>query len=149
MSALIICWNRDKWDGWDTPYDAIAGAMRDPAFRYVCQWSVGARRTVAVGTDAWLLRQGRIRGLIGHGRVLTEPVEGPHFTDPGKTRRYVLVEFDTLLDEADVIPAHVLEAVVPQVAWAFQFQSGNSVPSDAESQLLELWTDVTGRAIMD
>ena len=147
MSALIICWNRDKWDGWDTPYEAIAAAMHDRAFRYVCRWSVGARREVPLGADAWLLRQGRIRGLIGHGRVLSEPFEDAHFTDPGRTRRYVLVEFDTLLEESDVVPADVLQAVVPQVAWAYQFQSGNSVPIDAESRLHELWADVTGRAV--
>jgi len=147
MSALIICWNRDKWDGWATPYEAIGAAMRDPAFRYVCRWSVGARREVPIGTDAWLLRQGRIRGLIGHGRVLSEPVEDVHFTDPGRTRQYVTVEFDTLLEESDVVPAHVLQAVVPQVAWAYQFQSGNSVPVDAESRLHQLWEDVTGRAV--
>jgi hypothetical protein len=141
VSAVIICWNRDKWDGWDTRYELIAAAMANPAFRYRCRWSVGARREVEIGTDAWLLRQGRIRGLIGHGVTLTEPVEDVHFTDPTRTRRYVEVEFDVLLDERDVIPPEVLQAVVPEVAWPSQFQSGNSVPSRAEARLLALWRD--------
>ncbi len=141
MAALILGWNRDKWDGWATPYEDIAVAMQNPAFRYRCRWSVGGRREVAIGTDAWLLRQGRVRGLIGHGTVLTEPVEDVHFTDPGKTRRYVEVEFDGLLDESEVIPPEVLQMVVPEVAWGSQYQSGNSVPPVAEDRLSALWAE--------
>ena len=142
---MILGWNRDKWDGWATPYEDIAAAMQDPAFRYRCQWSVGARRGVTIGTDAWLLRQGRIRGLIGHGVVLTEPVEDTHFTDPHRTRQYVEVEFDSLLDESEVIPPDVLRMVVPEVAWGAQYQSGNSVPPAAEDRLMQLWSETSRR----
>jgi len=141
VSALILGWNREKWDRWETPYDRIADAMCDPGFRYRRRWSVGARRDVAIGTDAWLLRQGRVRGLIGHGATLTEPVEDVHFWDPNRTRRYVEVEFDALVREADVIPPDILQTVIPEVAWPSQFQSGNSIPPEAEHRLLELWND--------
>ena len=57
------------------------------------------------------------------------------------------MEFDALLEESDAVPPHVLQAIVPQVAWASQYQSGNTVPVDAESRLSELWADVTGRAV--
>jgi hypothetical protein len=143
VAAVILGWNRDKWDGWTTPYESIAAAMQDPGFRYRCRWSVGARRGVAIGTDAWLLRQGRIRGLIGHGVVLTEPVEDTHFTDPHRTRQYVEVEFDSLVHESEVIPPDVLRMVVPEVAWWAQYQSGNSVPPAAEERLMALWTETS------
>ncbi|MET0734470.1 MAG: hypothetical protein ABWY55_02335 [Microbacterium sp.] len=147
MSALIMGWNRDKWDRWEPSYEDIVASLQDPDARYRTRWSVGGRREVAIGTDAWLLRQGRVRGLIGHGRVLSEPVEDVHFTDPRKTRRYVLVEFDGLLDETDVIPPEVLRMVVPEVAWHAQYQSGNSVPPVAEERLARLWEEITGRTV--
>ena len=101
------------------------------------------------GVDAWLLRQGGSHGIIGHGTVLTEAYEDVHFADPGRTASFVEVAFDSMVIEADRIPRDVLEAVVPEVAWRFQFRSGNRIPADANRRLHELWRQVTGQGALE
>ncbi|MFC8682059.1 hypothetical protein ACFT30_11095 [Microbacterium ureisolvens] len=108
---------------------------------YVTQWSVGARKEVEPGTDAWLLRQGGSYGLIGHATVLTQPYEDVHFADPRRTAGFVDVAFDELVVEGDRVPRDVLEVVVPEVAWRFQFRSGNRIAPAANLRVRELWRE--------
>ncbi len=136
-------WNPGLWDEWPGSYAAVVErvARGEP---FVTQWSVGARRTVAPGTDAWLLRQGGSYGIIGHGTVLTDTYEDVHFADPRRTANFVDVSFDALVVEEDRIPRELLEVVVPEIAWRFQFRSGNRVSRDANARLHDLWAHAMG-----
>lgn len=136
--GVIMGWNPGLWDEWPESYASVVAQVR-AGRPFVTQWSVGARREVEPGTDAWLLRQGGSYGLIGHGTVLTDTYEDVHFADPRRTANFVDVEFDELVVEADRIPRDVLEAVVPEIAWRFQFRSGNRVPPELNLRLKELW----------
>lgn len=131
-------WNPGLWNEWPGSYAAVVGEVARGT-PYVTQWSVGSRRSVEPGTDAWLLRQGGCHGIIGHGTVLTDTYEDVHFADPQRTARFVDVAFDSLVIESDRIPRDILEVVVPEVAWRFQFRSGNRVPAGANRRLHELW----------
>lgn len=143
--GIIMGWNPNLWDEWPGSYAAVvAGVAGGEPF--VTQWSVGARRTVAPGTDAWLLRQGGSYGIIGHGTVLTDTYEDVHFADSRRTAGFVDVAFDSLVIEADRIPRELLEVVVPEIAWRFQFRSGNRVPRDANARLHDLWRHAVGGA---
>lgn len=133
-------WNPGLWDEWPGSYAAVVASVRDGE-PFVTQWSVGARREVEPGTDAWLLRQGGSYGLIGRGTVLTRPYEDVHFADPGRMANFVDVSFGELVVEEDRVPRDVLEAVVPEVAWRFQFRSGNRVGSDPNRRLRALWCE--------
>jgi hypothetical protein len=135
-------WNPSLWDEWPGSYAEVVQSVgsRTP---FVTQWSVGARRAVEPGADAWLLRQGGSHGIIGHGTVLTDTYEDIHFADPQRTANFVDVAFDSLVVEDDRIPRDVLEVVVPEIAWRFQFRSGNRVPRDANRRLHELWQQAT------
>ncbi|MFE7844109.1 hypothetical protein ACFUTX_02795 [Microbacterium sp. NPDC057407] len=138
--GIIMGWNPGLWDEWPGTYAGVVAEVRDGR-PHVTQWSVGARREVEPGTDAWLLRQGGSYGLIGHGTVLTRPYEDVHFADPRRTANFVDVEFTELVSEADRVPRDVLEVVVPEVAWRFQFRSGNRVAAEPNRRLRELWRD--------
>lgn len=141
--GVIMGWNPSLWDEWPGSYAAVVAgvAYGEP---FVTQWSVGARRSVEPGTDAWLLRQGGSYGIIGHGTVLTDTYEDVHFADPHRRANFVDVAFDALVIEADRIPRELLEVVVPEIAWRFQFRSGNRVPRDANARLHDLWTHAVG-----
>jgi hypothetical protein len=43
--------------------------------------------------------------------------------------------------EADRVPRDVLEVVVPEVAWRFQFRSGNRIAPEPNRRLRELWRE--------
>ena len=135
-------WNPALWDEWPGGYAGVVRSV-ERGTPYVTQWSVGARREAEPGTDAWLLRQGGLHGIIGHGLVLTHPYEDIHFADPRRTASFVDVSFDSLVLEDHRIPRDVLEVVVPEVAWRFQFRSGNRVARDPNRRLHDLWRQAT------
>ena len=141
-AGIIMGWNPSLWNEWPRSYtDVVARVAGGSPF--VTQWSVGSRRHVAPGTDAWLLRQGGSYGIIGHGTVLTHPYEDVHFADPRRTASFVDVAFDELLVEDERVPRDVLEVVVPEVAWRFQFRSGNRVAPEPNRRLRALWREAT------
>ena len=136
--GVIMGWNPGLWNEWPVSYSAVVETVAGGS-PFVTQWSVGARRAVEPGTDAWLLRQGGSHGIIGHGLVLTDTYEDVHFADPRRTARFVDVAFDSLVVESDRIPREILEVVVPEIAWRFQFRSGNRVSTEANQRLHDLW----------
>lgn len=138
-------WNPSLWDEWPGGFAAVVRSVAGGT-PFLTQWSVGGRREAEPGADAWLLRQGGSHGLIGHGVVLTQPYEDVHFADPRKTAMFVDVSFDGLVVEADRVPRDVLEVVVPEIAWRFQFRSGNRVAPDPNRRLHELWRQAASEA---
>jgi hypothetical protein len=140
--GLIMGWNPGLWDQWPGGYAAVVSRVAGGS-PFVTQWSVGARREAQPGADAWLLRQGGSHGIIGHGVVLTHPYEDTHFADPRRTAMFVDVSFDSMVVEEDRLPRDVLEVVVPEVAWRFQFRSGNRVAREPNQRLHDLWRQVT------
>jgi hypothetical protein len=136
--GVILGWNPGLWNEWPVSYSAVVETVAGGS-PFVTQWSVGARRAVEPGTDAWLLRQGGSHGIIGHGFVLTDTYEDVHFADPRRTARFVDVAFDSLVVESDRIPREILEVVIPEIAWRFQFRSGNRVSTEANQRLHDLW----------
>jgi hypothetical protein len=43
--------------------------------------------------------------------------------------------------ESDRVPRDVLEIVVPEVAWRFQFRSGNRIAPEPNLRLRQLWRE--------
>jgi len=138
--GIILGWNRDLWDEWPDTYEGTVNRLI-AGDRYETRWSVGKRVDVPPGTEAWLLRQGRPFGVIGHGTVTSNTFIDAHFANAGETSRYVNVEFDVLLLEEDLLPREQLELLVPEVKWRHQFTSGNRVPATANARLKQLWTE--------
>lgn len=141
MAAIILGWNPAIWDGWQPAYPEAADLVaRTGAF--AARWSVGRRRRIGAGTEAWLLLQGRRgRGLIGHATVRSEPYPGPHFLDPADVVNYVDLAFDVLLPRGQEIPTEELAARVPSVPWKAVRGSGTVVPAAAEPSLRALWAE--------
>ena len=134
MEAIMLTWNPEVWDAWDPPYpEAVTLTASGAVLRG--RWSVANRVNIAVGTEAWFLLQGRQRGLLGHGVVVSEPFRDRHYADPSQTSTYVWVNFDWLLDIADRLPIEVLTAEVPSVRWNSFRSSGMTIPAQGAQEL--------------
>lgn len=138
MAAVILGWNPQRWDGWTPSYAALVPGV-SPDSPLAGSWTVGRRVNIPVGADAWLLLQGKRRGLVGHGLVTRSPYPGPHDQDPARTTNYVDVAWDGLLPLEERIEPHVLRSEASGVAWDYVFTSGTGVPAGAEAQVCELW----------
>lgn len=141
MASIILLWNPGRRNGWN--YDAVLEQVTETG-QFLDRWSVGQRRNIQPGSQAWLLLQGRGQhggGLIGHGMVMSESYEVERDPEPSSTARYVSVAFDALLPLGDQVPPSVLASAVPGVAWHGLRRSGRSVPSGLEPGLQRLWRE--------
>ncbi|MGM9470805.1 HNH endonuclease [Pseudarthrobacter sp. YS3] len=149
MAAVILGWNPNRYSGWD--YRAVVEQVAESG-RFLARWSVGRRRNIPAGTEAWLLLQGAsdaASGLIGHGVVVSEPYEAGQPGDPEVPERYVSVSFDALLPLGEQIRSDSLDKAVPEIRWAGAGRRPvRSVPPSAEQELRRLWRDL-GPATID
>lgn len=142
MAAVILCWNPDRWDGWDYR-QAVRESAEPGGFSH--NWRVGRHRDIRPGDHAWLLlRDGRNatgRGLLGHGLVVSAPSPDVHPGEPAQPATYIDVVWDALLPRGDQIPPGVLSARVPGVGWESVGASGTALPAAAGDDLRALWAE--------
>lgn len=142
MAAVILGWNPDRWTGWN--YRAVVDGVAESG-QHLEQWSVGRRRNIRPGTEAWLVLQGASdagRGLIGHGTVVSETFEAEPSGAPAASGTYISVSFDALLPLGEQIQPDNLAAAVPGIRWHGRNQrSGTSVPPSSEHGLRQLWRE--------
>lgn len=152
MSSIILGWDPARWNRWN--YAAVVGQVAVSGLRLE-PWSVG--RSVAAGTDVWLLVLGAHGpGLIGHGVVLSEqPVEPAGHaanTAPGTDTALghdgdhhpatvVQVAFDALLPLGDQVSTQVLTDAMPGVPWDSASPGMDLEPGD-EAIIRALWADL-------
>lgn len=137
MTAIILGWNPDRWNQWN--YPAIVDRVAEAGL-HVAPWSVGRHGDIPVGTDAWLLLQGRHgRGLIGHGVVVSEPTDPNERPEPTETDLFVA--FDALLPLGEQIAVDVLQAGAPGVPWIRVHGSGLAVEAAEEANVRALWSE--------
>lgn len=129
MSAIILGWDPARWNRWNyaavVEQVAVTGLHLEP-------WSVS--RSVAAGTDVWLLLLGdHGPGLIGHGVVLSAATDSADIT--------VQVAFDALLPLGDQVPAEVLTVAMPDAAWDSAGFAGWVLAPEDEPAVRALWAD--------
>ena len=134
----LVTYNPERWT-WDD-YDASvertrAGLASDEG------WSVGQRvHGIDIGDWVFLLRQGSgARGLLGAGRVASEPYADEHWDGGGGTAQYIEIDWLELFPLGELIPVEELEAAVPDFRWDQVYSSGRTVPRPSATALLTLW----------
>lgn len=133
MSTILLTWNPDKW-----PWDSFADDVeRSRTTRVPMNWTVSTRGIVR-GDRAFLLRQGRDRGIVASAEIRSAPYQAQHWDGSGRTAEYVDVELDVILDVDERLPVEILEEPVRSVHWAPR-QSGTKVPAMAEDELDDIW----------
>ncbi|MET3719293.1 HNH endonuclease [Arthrobacter sp. UYEF21] len=134
MSAIILGWDPARWNQWN--YSAVVEQVAVTGL-HLEPWTVN--RSVAAGTDAWLLLLGAHGpGLIGHGVVLSEQ-PGPSASQD-TTKITVQVAFDALLPLGDQVSADVLHAMIGSVPWGSLEQVTELEPGDG-ARLRDVWAD--------
>lgn len=141
MTAVILAWNPDRWHDWD--YEAVRKQVID-AGQFLRSWSVGGHQNIPIGADAWLLLQGRLgRGLIGHGRILSEP-----YSAEDEATLSVDVAFDAFLPFGEQIAPEILMDAVPVVRWD-AVSSGLPIGPSEELKVRLLWSELGPPSIAD
>jgi 5-methylcytosine-specific restriction protein A len=138
VAAVILGWNPREVGRWD--YRAIVEHVAE-AGRFLGRWNVGGHRGILPETEVWLLLEGSTdaaSGLIGHGVVMSVPVEERELEDDGG---YLVIAFDALLPLGEQIRPDVLRAAVPGVPWGGVATSPVAVPPPAEAELRKLWRE--------
>lgn len=157
MTAIILVWNPEHWNGWT--YPAVVAEAAETGL-FLASWSVGRHQDIPSGADAWLLLQGRHgRGLLGHGVVVSEhplpepqpqgaaPEGAPENYAPGPLSPasvpplYVRVAFEALLPAGDHIDMKILQEAVPGVAWDTIHGSGMTLDPPEEGRIRQVWSD--------
>lgn len=142
MAAVILGWNPNRWNPWD--YRAVVEQVAESG-QFLAHWGVGRRRNIVAGTEAWLLLQGTTdagSGLIGHGKVVSEPRRAGAPIEPEDADHFVSVAFDSLLPLGEQVRTEELERAVPGIGWAGPGRrTVRSVPAAAEPGLRQLWRD--------
>ena len=140
MRTYLLTWKpeRSQWVNIDADYDRFlrAGRVR-------VSWSAGNNKHIAVGSRAFLMRQGRDRpGIIASGRVVRGSHLDRHWDDLRTDEMSLFV--DVLLDsflhpERDtILPRESLSFDAPRL-WNTQ-ASGVTVPPDAATRLERRWS---------
>jgi 5-methylcytosine-specific restriction protein A len=141
MAAVILAWNPDRWNEWD--YEAVRKQVIDTG-QFLRSWSVGGHQNTPLGADAWLLLQGRPgRGLIGHGRILSEP-----YSAEDQASLSVDVAFDAFLPFGEQIAPETLTDAVPGVRWD-AVSSGLPIGPSEELRVRLLWSELGPPSIAD
>ncbi|MFD1211588.1 HNH endonuclease [Arthrobacter sp. GCM10027362] len=141
MTAIILAWNPEVWDGWQPAYPEAVDVVAETGL-FPASWSVGRYGHIQAGAEAWLLLQGRHgRGLIGHGTVTSEPYPASGRSAPAGPGRYVDVAFDALLPRGEAIPVGELLDRVPGIRWKAIRGSGTAIKAENEPALRELWAE--------
>lgn len=131
MTAIFLVWNPDRWNDWN--YTAVVEQVRETG-QFHSRWDLALPAEPA-GGDAWLLLQGKnMRGLLGHGAVITvQPA-----ADPGGLSTRLIVAFDSLLPLGDQIAPEILMDAIPDVPWN-AVRSGQAIEPAAEARIRDLW----------
>ena len=140
MNTFLFTWNPKKW-AWKT---LDADVARCKAKKYFDdRWSCGVTKRIMPGDRAFLMKLGNEQpiGIMASGSVLTEPVEGDHYSDPTKTAWYVDLRYDVLLhpENEELLSKSYLQEIISNVRWTPQ-ASGMSIPPDEAAMLEGLWT---------
>lgn len=137
--AYLLTWNPANWE-W--PGDEVAAAVDATSKGQIVasRWSTGSRTTgIADGDRAFLMKQGaEPRGIVASGHFRTGVVQDDHWDDSPRIANYADVDFDTVLNPADVLPIVAVQSAAPGHDWEPQ-GSGTVIPALALADLEPLW----------
>jgi 5-methylcytosine-specific restriction protein A len=142
MTAIILAWDPDHSDGWN--HAAAVERVRETG-QVLTSWAVDGPVDVHAGDEAWLWLQGRRRGLLGHGLVVSGEAPGaaqPAAGERNMGSRRITVAFDALLRSGDQILPGVLADAVPEVPWEDLAQPALALDPMLESRVRAVWREL-------
>jgi 5-methylcytosine-specific restriction protein A len=143
---FILTWNKDKWPESKMQLIMDRFAAGDDVIQ---RWKCASHRQCSIGDRVFLSRTGKhIPGLIGSGRIVSDPREEPDFEDPTKTAWYVDVHFDFLTQSPTkvVVSHHDLAKTLGVSLRDFTPQKSGMPYKGNNASLEELWSRLIGKS---
>lgn len=142
METILLAWNPARFP-WGTFQDELATINRKG--KADNQWSIGNRKSLAIGSRFFLIRLGvEPRGLVGAGWTTSAPYAGQHWDlDKAKTgavAQYVDVYFETLVEEPLIGMDELAESPFSNAHWSTQM-SGILIEESIAGHLETLWAE--------
>jgi 5-methylcytosine-specific restriction enzyme A len=148
MATYVLTWNPKYWPKTDVEVrefsDAVAGTKVGSL--PILDWNTGDSRSVDLGDRVFLLRQGKLRGMVGSGYVSRASYLKPHGfvreqspESPTIDRNTVDVRWEYLLDEHDILAIEVLKQRCSDIPWDYLRKSGRKLSEDSATRLEGLW----------
>jgi hypothetical protein len=148
VATFVLTWNPDKWRWSDTDFKRhISNTARGRRVRG--RWSVGSRTGgIEPGDTAFLLRQGRDRGLIAAGHFTSRVFEDAHWDGSKRLANYGDVEWNLVLAPEHRLRTEVLQQRVPAVHWG-PYGSGMRLRPPADARVARAWHEHVSLAASD
>ncbi len=137
-ATYLLSWNPTKWV-WRGFEAAAAKVSRGTPRRDF--WTCGNTKRIQKGDRFLFIRLGsEPRGIIGGGKILSEPREVDHWDDSRKARGVAALGADILFDHLSVLPVvpmDELKSEYPDVWWTPQ-SSGMLLPRAVADEIFRL-----------
>jgi hypothetical protein len=142
--AFLLAWNPDHFEWPEFTKEARKlGSRRAGAGGTKDSWTA-TNSSIRPGDRLFIIRLGKEpKGIVGSGHALSAPYEDAHYSENGKTIKYIDLEWDTLLDPSTskILPLSRLQQEIPQVHWTPQ-NSGIQIAAEYHAKLQKLWEEV-------
>lgn len=140
-ATMLATWNPDNSDWYED--EEVRATEAGCIVRG--RWSTGSRHGgVEPGDRVFLLKQGNEpRGIIGSGTCTSRIFQDEHWDDKraGDDANYVLIEWDTILAEGNLLPHVELTARIPAGGLWRPQGSGTLLTPDIATDLEALWAE--------
>jgi 5-methylcytosine-specific restriction protein A len=137
-TTYLLSWNPNKWKwrGFEAAAAKVSGGIPRRDF-----WTCGNTKRIRRGDRFLLIRLGsEPRGIIGGGRILSEPREVAHWDHSRKERGVAALGTDIVFDYLSVrpvVPMDELKSEYQDVWWTPQ-NSGMIVPVSVADEIFRL-----------
>jgi len=141
VNIVLLTWNPDKFFVSDRQWNREIRQIQDCGFLYA-QWSTGNnRKTIKPDDVAFLLRQGRDRGIVAKGIITTDVFQEPTWeedVDEDALKNYAEVTWTSMVPIEKRLTIETLKTTFPNASWS-PFASGTTVDPLIHEQLLAIW----------
>ncbi len=138
-NAYLFVWNPKKWP-WSNLEENIEELQTTG--KVTLKWNCKGFKNIRPGDRVFLTKVGTTpKGIIGSGRVVSEPFLSPHWSGEDKEVPRVLIEFDVLLNPGkdNILTLDLLNVGnLKKQLWTPQ-SSGISIKPDVIHELEEEW----------
>ena len=153
MATYLLTWNPERWpkipDDIRTLESLIAATKAGET--PVLDWNTGRNGQVKVEDRVFLVGVNTVHGIVGAGIVAKCRGKEPHFDVPDKEAYAIDVQWQNVLDVADVLPMDDLTWGKLGIKLPL-LESGRKVPEQSSDDLEQLWNRhliAVGRAPKD
>jgi 5-methylcytosine-specific restriction protein A len=142
MNTYLFTWNPQRWS-WIDLEETVQRINQEK--NVILRWSCGVTRKMNPGDRGFLMKLGpeEPKGIIGAGRVVSQPYADKHYSDPNREAYYVEAEYDILINpyKDPILTLETLkQGELSKQKWTPE-ASGVSINPELAIELEAVWFD--------